>query len=348
MNINGSEDETPSTVASLTVVITTSPTPSNPSTDLLSSVLDSFRQYCTSLLECPVIIVFDTFDRIAPQPRLKKGVVNPEGAKHFEEYKHNAKALLLRSYQGLEDPKQQLLSRTAEAEFGSPGKSNNFVPLQITQTADKHITFIEPTARLGFGLAVRSALRIAETPYVWIQQHDWPLVSKIPIDLLLEAMRDSEGERDAPPIKYICLPSIRMLSYATSSHVMEFPSLRALTSTLKRDYVPKSAPEVTIPLTPLFLWHDKPHIAQRVHYLARVFPSRFAMKRGEFIEDTIGLKARSQMKDGLWSKWACWLYCPGEGRELCLRHLKGRTWKGTQEGAKQAEDAEEWNTSSRE
>lgn len=31
-----------------------------------------------------------------------------------------------------------------------------------------------------------------------------------------------------------------------------------------------------------------------------------------------------------WTKWATWLYYPDEGKELCLRHLKGRTWRGTE------------------
>ena len=28
-------------------------------------------------------------------------------------------------------------------------------------------------------------------------------------------------------------------------------------------------------------------------------------------------------------KWATWLYYPDEGKQLCLRHLNGRTWRGT-------------------
>jgi hypothetical protein len=80
----------------------------------------------------------------------------------------------------------------------------------------------------------------------------------------------------------------------------------------------------------MFLWHDKPHIASTAHYLARVFPSRLAIARGDFIEDSIGQRARMQMKEGNWAKWACWLYYPEDGKEVCVRHRHGRTWKGAE------------------
>jgi len=151
---------------------------------------------------------------------------------------------------------------------------------------------------MGFGLAVRSALRMTETPYVWIQQHDWTLVADIPIDPLLQIMKASEAEPEVP-IKYVCFPAPRMLSYAVSAEVIRFPGLLHVTKTLKRNCTSESHPNVKIPLTPLFFWHDKPHVASTAHYLERVFPSRLAMLRGDFIEDKIGQRARTQMKEGL-------------------------------------------------
>lgn len=171
---------------------------------------------------------------------------------------------------------------------------------------------------------------MTETSHVWINQHDWALEAYIPIGSILGVMKASESDATAPPVKYICLPAIRMLSYAMSADVIQFPVLKELTSQLKRDFVPVSQPEVKIPLTPLFFWHDKPHVASTAHYLARVFPSRLAMMRGDFIEDKIGQRARTQMKEGIWSKWACWLYYPDDGKQLCLRHLQGRTRLGAE------------------
>ena len=340
----------------LTLVITTSPTPSAPSTELLSVIMDSFKRFCPGLASCRVILVLDTFDRIADAPRLKKGHVTAEGASKYTEYKENAKQLILSEYcvdpskGGSGSDASELLVTTGDAEFGSDlyAQQTNSVPLTITRTRNGRVTFIEPTQRVGFGLAVRSALRLVKTKYVWIQQHDWSLVSDIPLGELLRLMQQQQPGSDddenvmttgdnkqvlTVPIKYVCFPSIRMVSYATSDHVMLFPALRALTNLHKQKFSmpPNSQGErVKIPLTPLFFWHDKPHLAETEHYLAKVFPHRRAMPRGAFIEDTVGHQARNEMKDGQWKKWACWLYYPDEGKQLCVKHLKGRTYRGAE------------------
>ncbi|KAL2149257.1 hypothetical protein VTH82DRAFT_8605 [Thermothelomyces myriococcoides] len=350
---SGACRESPNLTAELlTLIITTSPTPSAPSTELLSHILESFREHCPELIDCPVILVLDTYDHISSAPRLKKGHVTAEGARKYVEYKQNAKRLILQEY-GRGDRKyyeQDLIEEHGVAEFGSTAyaQQTHAVPLAITKTDDGRVTFIEPLQRLGFGLAVRSALRLTTTPYVWIQQHDWALVADIPLRPLLAVMRehsqpassdDSGGGGDLDdleaakvPVKYICFPSVRMVEYARSDHVMQFPALRALTNLHKQNFTVRfeDGKHAKIPLTPLFFWHDKPHVAETEHYLARVFPNRASLPRGAFIEDTIGHRARTEMKDGQWRKWACWLYYPNEGKQLCMRHLKGRTWRGTE------------------
>lgn len=279
----------------LTVIITTSVTPSAPSTDLVSSILDSFQRHCPYLLRCRVIVVFDAYDRVVTTARLKKGYVTPDQARDFGVYKENVKDLILSRYL-LENESLLLSSEPAEAEFGSAHGANNVVPYTIVQSHDKKVTFIEPSRRLGFGLAVRSALRATETPYVWVQQHDWIMVSDLPIEPLLQIMRNSESNPEVP-VNYVCLPAVRMLSYATSADVAEFPALKDLTSRLKREFCSTVGSE-TVPLTPMFFWHDKPHAASTSHYLNIVFPTRLAVLRGDFIEDKIGQRARAQMKNG--------------------------------------------------
>ncbi|KAI1800221.1 hypothetical protein F4811DRAFT_47642 [Daldinia bambusicola] len=310
----------------LTIIITTSPTPSAPSTELVSTILSSFRNHCPALLLCRVIVVFDTFDRIASHARLKKGQVTTEGAKTFDLYKKNVTELFLSEF--THHGNEKVISYDqAEAEFGYDGVDSNFVPFSISRTVDKRITFVAPSKRLGFGLAVRSALRLTETPFVWVQQHDWSLVSDIPVEPMLNVMRATQDD-ERSPVKYICLPSIRLLSYADSAHVVRFPELRRLTSNLKQEFVTESGEK--LPLTPMFFWHDKPHLASTQHYLSRIFPSRLSIPRGAFIEDTVGQRARNQMKQGDWLKWATWIYYPENGQRLCLRHLQGRTWEGSE------------------
>ncbi|KAJ3527017.1 hypothetical protein NM208_g10918 [Fusarium decemcellulare] len=335
----------------LTVIITTSVTPSIPSTELVSAILESFDRHCPTLNTCKVIVVFDGYDQVVDTARLKKGCVTPQQAADFSLYKQNVKNLILDKYHQ-HDGDATFTQTDATAEYGSPRGPSNGVDYSISQTIDKNITFIEPARRLGFGLAVRSALRITETPYVWVQQHDWALISDLPIEPMLQIMKSHESDPEAP-IKYICLPAVRMQLYASSSDVCRFPVLKELSRSLTCHFSPPSQPETKVPLTPMYFWHDKPHLASTAHYLNRVFPTRLAMLRGDFIEDKIGQRARAQMKDGevsnpaqlsvnlleqllsvlQWTKWATWLYYPEQGKRLCLKHLKGRTWAGTERQA---------------
>uniref|UniRef100_A0A0D2Y7E9 Uncharacterized protein n=1 Tax=Fusarium oxysporum (strain Fo5176) TaxID=660025 RepID=A0A0D2Y7E9_FUSOF len=136
---------------------------------------------------------------------------------------------------------------------------------------------------------------------------------------LVQIMKAYDSHPETP-IKYICLAAIRVLSHAISE---QHPVLRELSSSLTQRYEDPTHPGVKIPLTPIYFWHDKPHLASTAHYLERVFPSRLAMLRGDFIEDKIGQRARAQMKEGL----------------LCLKHLQGRTWAGAE---RQADRAAMW------
>ncbi|KAK1725002.1 uncharacterized protein BDZ83DRAFT_621387 [Colletotrichum acutatum] len=317
----------------LTLIITTSPTPSAPSTELLDAVFKSIRLHCSDLLSCRIIVVLDTYERIGDIPRLKKGQVTEKGAEEYAEYKDNVKKLVLREYDQHERP-DELSQEQGEAEYGYNGRAatvtTNSATFTVGQTKDLRVSFVEPSERLGFGLAVRTALRITATPYVWVHQHDWTLVYDIPVGPILDVMQTQNADEESP-VKYVCLASVRMLKYAETAHAQEFSHLRTLTNKLKRNFAPESFPGAEVPLTPMFFWHDKPHVAATKHYLTRVFPTRLAIPRGAFIEDTVGHRARTQMKEqGMWSRWACWLFYPNEGRQLCLRHLDGRKWRGAE------------------
>ncbi|KAG5983570.1 hypothetical protein E4U55_007812 [Claviceps digitariae] len=330
----------------LTLVITTSPILSAPSTGLLSTLLKSIKAHCALLLKCKVVVVFDAWEQVTAQPRLKKGQVTQRGAEDYVVYKENVKKLFLEEYlqSTLDDTK--LIRGTGEAEYGSPC-SNAIKPVAFTTSSTEchQVTFIEAVdQRLGFGLAVRTALRVVQTPYTWVHQHDWALIYDIPIVSLLAVMRGSESDSSKSTVKYICLPSGRRASYAISDQVMRFPELRKLATALTGDFSVASGDQsAVVPLTPMFFWHDKPHIVSTSHYLGCVFPSRLAMMRGAFIEDTIGQKARDQMKAGAWAKWATWQFNPGDGKQPCLKHLHGRTWRGSDEEARLKEAHRERN-----
>ena len=290
----------------LTLIITTSPTPSAPSTELFSSIFESFRIHCPILLKCDVVVVFDGFDRVVSDPRLKKGCVTAEQAENYSLYKENIKEFMIELYKTDKDTITWTESDGYAMQYGIgdyekkfPYEDRNVVVYKALQPFGRfgtRLTFIEPNRRMGFGLAVHAAVCSAEN-YVWVHQHDWILTSPIPLNALLSVMRSSESNPTAP-IKYVCLPAVRTLKYSESAEVVKFPALRKLTSELKGDYSPDEFPDTKVPLTPLFSWHDKPHIASAEHYKARVFPSRLAMMRGDFIEDKTGQRAKAQMKEG--------------------------------------------------
>lgn len=321
----------------VTLVITTSSVPSAPSTQLLTAVFESFRKHCLDLLACRIIVVFDTYDSIANKAQLKKGHVTAEGAASFELYKANVKHLVLFNFLGkcsIDD--SNLSTSHAEAEFGFSGHAENSIPVSILQTGNQSVTFIEPQQRLGFGLAVRTALRLTTTTYVWVHQHDWTLAADIPLSSIVSVMQDYHEDMMSP-VRYVGLPSVRTLSYAVQTDTLRFPHLHLLTKQLKQSFTTSAETGQckTIPLTPLFFWPDKPHIASTSHYLTAVFPSRTSIGRGDFIEDTIGHVARQEMKEGRWHKWATWLYYPEDGKQIRLRHLDGRVWRGVDGEKKQ-------------
>jgi hypothetical protein len=144
--------------------------------------------------------------------------------------------------------------------------------------------------------------------YVWVQQHDWVLEFKVPIGGLLEVM-EAAKERVGVECSFstLCLPAVRMLGYAVSAAALRFPVLRALMEDLRQEVdtevgvggSEREMGRLKVELTSMFFWHDKQHVACREHYLERVFPSRLAVLRVNFIGDKIGQRARGQMKEGL-------------------------------------------------
>ncbi len=97
---SGSVGQPQSIPQQLTIIITTSPTPSAPSTDLLATVFESYHKHCAYLIDCRVIVVFDTYDHITQQDRLKRGQVTAELARKYDVYKTRAKELVLQQYAG--------------------------------------------------------------------------------------------------------------------------------------------------------------------------------------------------------------------------------------------------------
>eukprot|EP00929_Paragymnodinium_shiwhaense_P083427 TRINITY_DN44454_c0_g1_i1.p1 TRINITY_DN44454_c0_g1~~TRINITY_DN44454_c0_g1_i1.p1 ORF type:complete len:429 (+),score=63.45 TRINITY_DN44454_c0_g1_i1:82-1368(+) len=77
----------------LSVLVTTSPVPSNPSTMMLEAVLASFSRV-KGLADCPLVIVCDGFKTGRIQSTWKAGKITEDAAERYEEYKANLERLL--------------------------------------------------------------------------------------------------------------------------------------------------------------------------------------------------------------------------------------------------------------
>ncbi|KAG4088802.1 hypothetical protein H8356DRAFT_957956 [Neocallimastix lanati (nom. inval.)] len=163
--------------------------------------------------------------------------------------------------------------------------------------------------RVGFGFAVREALKQIDTPYVIIIQHDLKFQTEIDLPKIIYTM-----ETYSDRIKYIGFATNHVTSYAR----------RCADPALPRILSPD--PSLPIPLIPLFFWYDKTHIASVQHYLKLVFGRGSVIYNGDFIEDKFGHVQLQDIKEHgmeVHSKYGTWMYFPkDEEREKEEKELK--------------------------
>ena len=167
----------------LSVILTTSPTQSNPSTTLLEAVLSSFAEV-PQLESCRLTIVCDGIDIAAAEESdkksklgFKRGVVTEESSERYAQYKRNVVAIAER--------------RSAEG-----------MPTEV----------LEMPTRVGFGWAVRSAIsEKVRTKYTMVIQHDRYFERHVPLEEILTLMEagpeggggeGGEGVDGPPPSPY--------------------------------------------------------------------------------------------------------------------------------------------------
>lgn len=223
----------------LTVILTTSPVGRHPDTDLIDEVIGSM-QLVDGVHECRLIIVCDGYrcesgEGVAfTQPKYRVGIVDPASAANYEEYKARLRA-------------KALASSTLEV--------------------------LELESRHGFGFAVKAALEVIRTPYVFVMQHDRPILGRVNLPRLVAAM-----ERDPARLKYIGLPSSSTL-----------PHQYQVLSKYSLHLQPIFADPDGLQLVPLIQWYDSAHVCQTEYYRNFVFdPKRKLVARGGFIEDKLG------------------------------------------------------------
>ena len=295
----------PVLVDDVTVLLTTSPAPSHPSTALLERVVESFS-LVPDLMHARKIIVFDkerAHIQAAGKCRYRSGRVD-EGAKsRYEEYKAAVKVLADRA----------------------AGQWNRTELLEL----DEH---------QGFGFAVKQALDHVHTSHVLVVQHDRTFMRPVALAAVLETMRS--GERD---LGYVLLPTTSTSNYSRTMN--SWLRTHGVRDDIERIAVPlcdggltaamadgekKDSAGLGPRLLPCLRWFDSTHLANTEWYRSFVFDWRRGLvKKGGFIEDKFGQKqAKDIAARGLdaHADWNCWLLEDGLGR--AVGHLDGSNYTG--------------------
>jgi len=133
----------------LSLVVTTSPVPSNPDLQMLLETLHSLRTFGQlPLHRLHAVVVTDGY-QVADGRQLRRGMIEPTDVAPYEEFKTRLRAEL--------DSTKMFASTT----------------------------FIEHDQRFGFGTAALKAMEHVVTPLVLVVQHDWLLVRQVDICELL-------------------------------------------------------------------------------------------------------------------------------------------------------------------
>lgn len=298
----------------LTIIVTTSPIKSHPSTQLLERTFDTFALAGEDFLDCPKVIVCDGFrqqdlGKVSkrhnnPKQAMRNGIVNEEQANNYKIFK------------------QRLRKLCEEASNESPFRNTRVEELD---------------ERMGYGFALRHSLRhCVSTHFVCVIQHDRTFMRQTPLYDVVHtmwrhrtikyvgfSMRSNLMYRDIFEGKYgkaskeelgnmILRPPELLLDAATygpngnSDEALAdlvgekvLKSIRACagayrtsmqcTKQLKwvQDHPPPEGKH-QLSLTPTLFWFDNTHICETAHYRDFVFHLKYKMvARGGFVEDKL-------------------------------------------------------------
>jgi hypothetical protein len=320
MVVINEEEEDANLSDRLSVVITTSPVPDNPSTLMLSKVLSSFQSHLSpSLHQIHLILICDgakPFTKSEP----KSGRVTEQELENYELFKKKVRELLLDWSFGESVDEGRAEFDQIERVVSFKASRWDTVHMQVTDyfsVSDSHDNQSElslprrprlsiaqvpcGTPRLGFGLSIEFSLRfLVKTPLALIAQHDWAFSRSVPLKDLLDLLEDRENR-----VKYIGFLSSSTVGYEERRAIPQgFP-----TSWLSDEEQRKLLCCNTynnLKLQRLYFWYDRTHLARVEDYLSLVFPNTRPVseedmkerhaKRGDFIEDTFGHAMMSDLR----------------------------------------------------
>ena len=294
----------------LTVVIVTSPALCHPSTEMVERLLLSLRRL-RGLEECegggasaeapvPVLISCDGYE--VGSKKKKTAAVSNERAAHYEEYKARLLARFgaVCSACGCECScgRRPRRAATAGSSAGAPaggaagasasgGASMSASTTEAgAQEGGAHASLDVMVSVLhgwhGFGLGLKAALSLVRTPHVLVSPHDMEFTCDIDLRRVRELVSDP-----ANGVEYVGFPNPNNLNHQQR---MESKGVRGLQ--------PRRIGGCR--LLPLCQWKENPHVTSCAHYDRMVFgPTAWPrIKKGQFIEDTVGQRQRTLISEG--------------------------------------------------
>ena len=357
-------EEMPKLEDLLTIIVTTSPVRSNPSTELLEKVFDTFK-YCGDdfAYKCRKIIICDgcrtrdegtTKKHNNDKQSMRNGIVTVDQNQSYLAFKNNLKRLC--------------------QECNEPGIPSPF----------SHTIVHELDVRQGYGFALRYGLReCVVTPYVIVIQHDRTFMRPTPIADTIRAMwynsnikyvgmsmrsnltmRDQfigqyGGSYSDEMLDCILRPPELLLDAklfgpdSQSTQNMDYggeeklrKNILAFAETyrgsqqcldniewLKTSQVLEDKCQLS--LTPTLFWYDNVHICETSHYRDFIFDPQYKMVvRGGFVEDKVSPNIkrtveRLGLKEGH-SRFGCFLLDDHSGM-FFTGHLDGGSYMTPQQ-----------------
>lgn len=282
--------------ALVTIITSTSPTPSNPSMDLLASTIDSIALHAPELERCRNILVCDGYrlSKSSQDSKYRSGIVTEGRAKAYAEY-----------------------IRAVEEEIASPDAAPAWKSMEV----------LKLEKRVGFGFAVKAALQAVTTPFVLVIQHDRTFMR--PFGCARALLRHMEADprlkmvglptRSNCPAKYPTVAASRLRRIGVKDCSIEGRILEG---------------PAGLRFLPLLQWHDSTHFARTDYYRTFVFRESAPrlVSKGGFIEDRLGQEQIRELGLRGWeshAQYGTWLLDDGTPERM-VGHMDGKRYRKDQ------------------